>query len=303
MRSVHLSGIGHVHGEPHQLSELRAELGDALAPMAEDIASYRASTAEIWELAAEAAAQSLAGYDADPDALLYVSQNEPDSAGALALLADRLGLRSCASLALSGQDCGNFGPALQLARDLVRSGSRERVLLVLADRARSPRDRLMGSGMSIFSDGAAACLVTTEQARAAGPGFAVEHIAGRTEVRLAEPAVPGEALLTTVRLARDTTAEILAATGRPREDVRHVLFANYRLASQKFLCTAMGFPHEQITTGAVAELAHCFSADVPVTLTQRRADGTLAPGDLLLASASGPYSWSTVALTVEEDRG
>ncbi|MDH6578560.1 3-oxoacyl-[acyl-carrier-protein] synthase III C-terminal domain-containing protein [Kitasatospora sp. MAP5-34] len=296
MRSVHLSAIGHVHGERRKLSELAAELPDDLSALAEDIVTYRVSDAEIWELAAVAAERSLAQCAEPPDALVYVSQNDPDSAGSLARVANRLGLATCDSIAVAGHDCGNFGPALRIARDMVRSGTRQRVLLVLADRARSAQDRLMASGLSLFSDGAAACLVSADAPDSTDASFTVDAIAGRTQVRLDGPDLPGDALLATVRLARDTTADLLAGTGTTPDEFRHVMFANYRTASQKFLCTAMGFPHERILPGSVADLAHCFSADILVTLAQRHADGSLSPGDRLLASASGPHSWSTLAL-------
>ncbi|MCC9306046.1 hypothetical protein LN042_02805 [Kitasatospora sp. RB6PN24] len=298
MPDVHLSAIGYALGEPRELSELQAVLPDDLSVLAEDIVHYRASDAEIWELAAAAAEQSLAGCPEPPDALVYVSQNEPDSATALARLANRLGLTTCPSIALSGHDCGNFGPALGVVRDMVVAGTRRRVLLVLADRAREPRQRLMASGLSLFSDGAAACLVTADAPGTDGATFVLEAAASRTEVRLEEPEVAGTGMLTTVRLAAETIAELLADTGRSRDDFRHVVFANYRTASQKFLCTAMGFGYERILPGAVADQAHCFAADILITLAQRHADGSLSPGDRLLASATGPHAWNTLALSV-----
>jgi 3-oxoacyl-[acyl-carrier-protein] synthase-3 len=52
---------------------------------------------------------------------------------------------------------------------------------------------------------------------------------------------------------------------------------------------------QKLVFGSVADLGHCFSADILITLDQRRADGTLAEGDLVLAAATGTYSWSTTS--------
>ena len=60
----------------------------------------------------------------------------------------------------------------------------------------------------------------------------------------------------------------------------------------------MGFPPESLVLGSVAELAHCFSADILVALSERYVDDTLAPGVRLLASSTGPHSWSTIALEI-----
>ncbi len=295
MPTVHLSAIGHVHGEPREVASLAALLPGP-APEGGGLSHYRESDLETWELAALAAERTLRDCPEPPETLLYVSQNDPDTVGSLGALMDRLGLHTAEHLVLAGHDCGNFGPSLRVAADLLRDPGRRRVLLVLADRAGSARRRVMANGMSVFSDGAASCLVGTAEPAGAGARFAVEAVATSSRVRPDAGDGTQAGILATVELARESVADLARRTGRPAADADHLVFANYRTDSQRFLASAMGLPAERLLLGDVGGLAHCFSADLLVTLDQQHAAGALAPGSRLLAAATGPASWSTIAL-------
>ncbi|KJY28218.1 3-oxoacyl-[acyl-carrier-protein] synthase III C-terminal domain-containing protein [Streptomyces sp. NRRL S-495] len=226
--------------------------------------------------------------------MVYVSENDPDTTGSLARILDRLGLNDVEHLALSGQDCGNLVPAVRVASDALASGRCERVLLLLADRAEG-RDRIMASGLSVFSDGAAACVLSGGPDRA-GPRLRVEAAASRTAVRLADADPAEQGLLSTVRLASETVTALLDTLGRTRADFRYAILPNYRPAAQKFLLAAMRMPPGKLLLGPVTELGHCFSADLLITLHRLAASGALDPGDRLLLATGGPYSWSALAV-------
>ncbi|MER5527209.1 hypothetical protein ABT075_21855 [Streptomyces sp. NPDC002677] len=287
MSTIHLSSFGHARGEPQPVASLADLAGTDIAPLAEEIPQYRASDQALWELAATSCEPALA---ARPDLLLYVSENDPDTAGSLAALAGRLGLSGVPHLALSGNDCGNLGPALSVITALLHGGGHDRVLLVLADRAVAGQ-RVMANGMSVFSDGATACLVTRPDDKS-GPCFAVHAVS--TRVHVTSGADRDTAVLSTIRLAQDSVADVLRATGHARDDHRYIVFPNYRPASQLFLTAATGFPQDRLLLGPVGDQAHCFSADLFHTL-DHHAD-TLRPGDRLLAAVIGPHSWSTLSV-------
>jgi 3-oxoacyl-[acyl-carrier-protein] synthase III len=291
--SIHLSSIGYVHGERRPVAELDLA-GTSLGPLVLEIEHYRASDLDIWQLASAAAERALATAPAAPELLIYVSENDPDRIVSVARVMTQVGLPAVDYLAVSGHDCGNLGPALRVATDALHSGACRRVLLILADRALSGR-RIMASGMSVFSDGAAACVLTRDaEEDASGPQFVMDGLATTSQVRL--DADPDQMILATVRLAKASVARILADTAGERAQYDHVLFGNYRPASQLFLANAMGFPPDKLLLGPVTEFGHCFSADLLVTLHRYRVDGTLRPGSRVLAATTGLYSWSTVAL-------
>ena len=98
--------------------------------------------------------------------------------------------------------------------------------------------------------------------------------------------------------APDVEAQLAKYGSRSKfKGVRHVVLGNYRVTSQKFLASAMGFPPERLLLGRVAELGHCFSADFLVTLAERATDGTVAPGDRVAAAATGTHSLSMLTAT------
>jgi 3-oxoacyl-[acyl-carrier-protein] synthase III len=294
VNAIHLAGIRYTHGQPHSLSELGDMVASGLTGPDHGLASFRASDQEIWQLAAAACESTLADHPEPPDLLIYVSENERQVAGSLARIADRLGLPTVDYLSVSGHGCGNLGLALRVAREALHSGARDRVLLVLADRALDG-DRIMLSGLSVFSDGAASCVVTRDAGEPGGPVFKVESSATVTRVELDSASTGDRGILSIVSMAVDGVARIVQDTGYRVTDFSHVIFANYRVVSQKFLASAMGLPADRLLIGPVGEFAHCFSADILVNLDMFAAAGQIKPGGRVLASATGPYSWSMIA--------
>ncbi|KOV12206.1 hypothetical protein ADK60_32800 [Streptomyces sp. XY431] len=293
MHGTTISAIGYECGDVRPVSDLAGTTTADISPLVTEIVRFRESRREIWDLAATAAERTLATA-ARPDLVVYVSENDPDTTGSLARILDRLGLNDVEHLALSGQDCGNLVPAVRVASDALASGRCERVLLLLADRAEG-RDRIMASGLSVFSDGAAACVLSGGP-DTAGPRLRVEAAASRTAVRLADADPAEQGLLSTVRLASETVTALLDTLGRTRADFRYAVLPNYRPAAQKFLLAAMRMPPGKLLLGPVTELGHCFSADLLITLHRLAASGALDPGDRLLLATGGPYSWSALAV-------
>ncbi|MGY0460007.1 3-oxoacyl-[acyl-carrier-protein] synthase III C-terminal domain-containing protein [Kitasatospora sp. cg17-2] len=293
MHGTTISAIGYECGDLRPVSELAGTTTADISPLVTEIVHFRESRREIWDLAATAAERTLATADR-PDLVLYVSENDPDTTGSLARILDRLGLNDVEHLALSGQDCGNLVPAVRVASDALASGRCERVLLLLADRAEG-RDRIMASGLSVFSDGAAACLLSGGP-EPTGPRLRVEAADSRTAVRPAGADPAEQGLLSTVRLASGTVTALLDDLGRTRADFRYAILPNYRPAAQRFLLAAMRMPPDRLLLGPVTDLGHCFSADLLITLHRLAAAGALDPGDRLLLATGGPYSWSALAV-------
>jgi 3-oxoacyl-[acyl-carrier-protein] synthase-3 len=288
---IYLSAIGYVHGERRSLAEISEEMPVDLRQPKHGLAHYRQSAQEIWELAGTAAERTLATSRRRPRPILYVSEDDPQVPVSLARIARRLDLISAAALSLAGHDCGNLGPALLTAGDALSAGRYERVLLILADRP-LPGTRVMRNGMSIFSDGAAACLVTRDEPDRDGPGFAVDAVHTVTRFASVEP---DQAMLAKVELAAECVAEITAQADVPIEAYQHVILNNYRISAQRFLAAAMGFTRHRLLPGEVADLGHC-SGDLLVTLHQQASSGALAAGDRVMAAATGPHSWSLISL-------
>ncbi|HEV2343298.1 MAG TPA: 3-oxoacyl-[acyl-carrier-protein] synthase III C-terminal domain-containing protein [Actinocrinis sp.] len=296
MRTVHLSAISHVLGEARPIGEL----GDAVAELAHPdhgLAYFRSADQEICELAEAACVRTASLWSGAPDLVLYVSENDGEAADTLARLAQAIGLPGVSLLAVSGHGCGNLGPALRTAAAALHAGEHDRVLLVLADRA-LPGERLMRSGLSVFSDSAAACVITREPEPADGFQAEITAVVTKHQADRDAEGRTSQSILGMAELAEAATADVLRRTNCTPDEFDHVVLANYRIVSQRFLVSAMGVPARSLMIGPVGDLGHCFSADLLISMDSFAATGRIKPGDRLLAAATGTSSWSTMALEV-----
>lgn len=295
MITLHLSALEYVHGGRHSIAELSGRLDAETLGADSGLSHYRVSDLEIWQLAASAGTRTLAGSAEQPDLVVYVTENDHDSSISITRLVRALDLPAARYLRVSGHDCGNLGPALVLARQAIASGEHSRVLLLLADKTldgdRNPANRL-----SVLSDGAVACLITDAPTSFSGAVFAVHGITAITDLDADSPGETGERITSTVALSVAGVTAITQETGRELKDFDHLIFPNYRMIIQQFLCSAMGAPLEQLLLGPMAEFGHCFSADILMTLRHCASTGQIRPKDHLLASCDGPTSWSTLSV-------
>jgi 3-oxoacyl-[acyl-carrier-protein] synthase-3 len=295
---VYLGAISSVHGEPHLVAGLSEDPFDGSPPTDDGVTHYRELRGPIWRSAANVGNRTLERAGTSPDLVIYASQNDSNSTRSLAELSSSLGLPGADMVHVSGHECGNLAPALQLARDALESGCRRTVLLLLADHALEGR-RLMDNGLSVFSDGAAACMVTKEPPR--GPHVRVlEVVVARCHPGQVGP-VAGGGIVTTTRLAAEALRACEEATGMARTDFQHVMFSNYRQASQRFLTAAMQMPPESLLLHDVSDVGHCFSADIVVNLDWCLSNGSFDGRGAVLACVMGPWSWGVIAFEYGEE--
>lgn len=278
-----VGALGAALGEPAPLDLLADEVGtDGLAALAADFDHVLVADGEIWRSAAAAARRSLEEADGLPDLLVYVTQNDPDTTTGLARLAAEVGLEAVARVAVSGHECGNLGPALQLVADALASGRATRALVVLADHAAAGA-RMMRNGMSYFSDGAVAVQVV---AGPEAPDFDVLALVEDVAV-LSIPGAPDTPGL------RDSVAAVRGVVGAlpGSGDARTVVLGHYRTDSRAFLHAATGLRAAVVHTGGRQRSGHVFGADQVLALAE------LPPGEApVLVLSLGP--WTSVGLLV-----
>lgn len=298
LKTIHVSAISYVIGEPRHIDELGNDIAAQLFLPQQGVTHFRVSDKEIWQLAEDVCARSAARAAGVPDLVLYVSENDRHTADSLARIAHKIGQPNIRYLEVSGHGCGNLGPALQLAADMLYSGAHERVLLVFADRALEG-ERLMRNGLSVFSDGAAACMITRDHQGRQGLQAQISAVTTKTQVEVGVADAANAQLLTTAELAAAAAEYISQDTGREISEFDHILLANYRILSQKFLASAIGTSTKHhLLIGPVSELGHCFSADILITLERYTISGKIQQGDRLLAAVIGAHSLSMMAIEI-----
>lgn len=228
--------------------------------------------------------------DTEPDVVVACTDSleELDPTEWVTRYQERSGTELTTTLMVSGHACANAVVGLETCRSLIASGAARTVLLVTADRIRD-RTRFTPVSNSVYSDGAAACLVSTE------PAGSVEILRSGMQGQVSVPASGGMAA------ARATLLSMASASTRAlgevdAADVSHVLSLNLGKTARALLAMAASVPLDKVRTGSPDSRGHCFSADVLLALEDLLVDGSCGPGDRILMLASGRHILSALTL-------
>ncbi|WP_156893631.1 hypothetical protein [Actinokineospora enzanensis] len=237
-------------------------------------------------LAAASAVRTLAG--TRPLAAVYCCETigaRPPASAATAF-AVAAGIPDVPVFTVGGAGCGNLGPGLRVARGLLAAEGPGSVLLAVADRAPGPR--YLPGDLTVLSDGAATCLVSTSPAR---PGF---RLLGSAAVTAADRAGARPGLAA----AKAAAAGVAAAVGRVLteadtavDECALLLVGNYGASVRAMLAAAAGFPSRTVHAPNVAD-GHCFAVDLLHGLR------SLEPSDMdrIVLVATGPHAWTALLL-------
>ncbi|WP_034262988.1 3-oxoacyl-[acyl-carrier-protein] synthase III C-terminal domain-containing protein [Actinospica robiniae] len=211
----------------------------------------------------------------------------------LRTLCRELGLEHALAFKVSHHACASGLLAIDLAGRLLAAhggatpAGEEPLALVLAGEKTFTRDAQIAPEISVFSEGAAACLV--------GPGGDRDRVLsyraalrGEYDGRLSED----PALLTAFNraypeLLEAVIREALDAAGTRLEEIKLIVPHNANRISWRSLSRRTGFPLERILLENVAPYGHCFAADAFINLHTATRQGLLRPGDRYLVAAAG----------------
>jgi 3-oxoacyl-[acyl-carrier-protein] synthase-3 len=240
----------------------------------------------IEELAAAAGRATLEAAALDPsevDALVLCSTRFPGDAdthgGLVSAVLTPLGLDRAACYGVTLNRCANLLVALRLASALVAGGAHRRVLVATADRIDDEAARI--TDFALFSDGAAACLISAD--RLPGPGY---RLLGTAQAQ--DPAALGRSNELSVDLARQVNAELLTPLGLAPADLQQVFPANLYRPVTMLKERQTGFAERQLYTANIERVAHCFAADPLINLVDHAAAGGLGDGGYGLLAVSVP---------------
>ncbi len=199
-----------------------------------------------------------------------------------------LGLTGATAFTVTHHACASTLLAIDVAgRLLATDGDPDALALVLAGEKTFTRDARLVPETSLFSEGAAACLVS----------------AGGTSDRLLSYATsmrgdfdswlttPEEAASRYGHAYPDCLADVLHQAvdeaGLTLDDLTLVLPHNVNSVSWRRLCKRIGLPRERVLLDNVPTLGHCFAADGLINYRTAVERGLLQPGDTYLMAAAG----------------
>jgi len=170
-----------------------------------------------------------------------------------------IGLGDIAFYGVALNRCTNLLAGIDLASALVATGRYRRMLVITVDRVLDEAERMVS--YALFSDAAASCLIGAEPA---GPSFEVLGCANAQDAS----ALAGTAEISS-ELARQVNHRLLEPHGMKLGDICGVMHLNIFLPLVTVKERQAGFTAEQIYTGNVSRLGHCYAADPLINLVDR----------------------------------
>jgi 3-oxoacyl-[acyl-carrier-protein] synthase-3 len=292
---VFLRGASYVLGEREadytaidDLATLAEQFALTPNPMLWGWGGIRTTDRELEELAADSGAASLRAAGLAPssvDALVICCNQIPGPAeGHGQFVRDvltQIGLPDIGFYGVYLNRCVNLLAGLDVARALVVSGRRRRVLVITTDKVAAGTPRM--SQFALFSDGAASCVVAAD---AGG--------AGSYELLGCASAQDAATLEWTSQissdLARQVTDQLVEPHGLKLGDIAALMHANLFKPLVVMKERQAGFSAEQLYTANISRIGHCFAADPLINLVDRTALGHAGPGSYCLLAASVPGS-------------
>jgi 3-oxoacyl-[acyl-carrier-protein] synthase-3 len=254
--------------------------------------SIRRTERPLAELAVETATRTLGSAGSSPadiDALVLCSTSVTGPAEEhgefFAQILAGLGLSDIGLYGIALNRCTNLLAGIDLASALVASGRYRQVLVITTDRVLDEAERMVS--YALFSDGAASCLIGREPA---GASFEVLGCANAQDAgRMTSTAEISSELAITVN------DRLLRPQGMKLDDICGVMHLNVFLPLVTVKERQANYTAEQIYTGNVRRVGHCYAADPLINLVDRPTH----PGHHYLLVASVPGSRSGVLLRKE----
>jgi 3-oxoacyl-[acyl-carrier-protein] synthase-3 len=201
-----------------------------------------------------------------------------------------LGLDRAAVIGLNQQACTSMLGALRLARALIRDDETvKRALCVTADRF--PEGATYEQAYNLISDGAAACVVSTEPR-----GYRIVSSHAITNGALAQASddeTVGSYFNYTHRLIRES----LDKARLSMNDIAWVVPQNTNVKAWAILSRVLKIDLERVYFGSIVDVGHIISSDNMVNLMRLDREGRIKPGQkLLLFMAGFGLNWQSVIL-------
>jgi len=209
-----------------------------------------------------------------------------------------LGLDHALSFTVTQQSCASALLAIDLAgRLLAGDPEPDALALVLTGEKGFTRDARLLPGMSLFSEGASACLVSATGDRDRLLAYACSQ---RGEFDKAG----SESTEAFLREYWPTLAEVirraLEQAGMDLAEIALVLPHNVNVVTWQRVCLLLEFPAERVLLDNVARNGHVFCTDAFANYQTAREHGRLRPGDRYLVAAVGAGDGATFAAMIFE---
>jgi 3-oxoacyl-[acyl-carrier-protein] synthase-3 len=213
-----------------------------------------------------------------------------------------LGLGHALAFTLTQQSCASALQAIDLAGRLLAADADPAgdpdgapLALVFTGEKAFTRDAQVLPGMSLFSEGASACLVSATGGRDRLLSYACSQ---HGEFDPAGGGTPERFQAEYRPLLAEVMARALEQAGTALDDLALILPHNVNLVTWQRMCRLIGFPPERVLLDNIAGNGHVFCADAFLNYQTARERGLLATGDRYLVATVGAGHGATFAAMV-----
>lgn len=304
--SVYIGGFSYELGEQEfDLEELVEIQGDPsniqkLAQMG--IKRYRTSEKPVLELA-KAAINSF--FDKgltrreEIDGIVFCTNSfwcgREFQEGSLSDFWESLGLGNAYPIASSFSFCGNFLTGARTARNYIKSGDFTNVLLVVADRTAQGVTRVVPPMISIGSDAASCCLLTSQPLT----DYEIFPISQSTNARMGQLDPDKDFKAYTQGVAKGVTQNVqkaLSHAGIGRKEITGVIPNNYNKWLTPSMVKLAGLSDELVQLDNIPRFAHAGASDICINLSDYTAGLENPKDEYLLLLSTGPAMWGSVVI-------
>ncbi len=297
---IYLSGLSHAVGDRYPIADLAPLLPDGALRRLTDggIRHYRRSDLPPAHFAFRSLSMTLGStrcQASDLDLVFYCSAElgeEQDGIDGFMKSLNDLGATHVPVIGLGLARCVNLTTAIDLASMLIKARRHQRVAVVTTDGVSFGRTRLVQADASVFSDGAASCLVSAEPA-----DFELLGIGSWSDRRLRlQTAVSEPSMQQTAQGIGRAFCTAATAAGVRAEDIEQMFSLNLTAPLTRFLAKHCGLDKSKLFNRTTAEMGHVFSADILINMQAYLADVGNDHAGPLLALASGDSVWSAMVV-------
>lgn len=289
----------YLYGPRYALGEVKSQYTDivGLRRRAEELrlqvdaalwgwGTFHRTERDVEQLAVDAGTASLRAAEVDAssvDALFVCSTRVPgrseDHGRFMQRVIAGIGLGDVPAYGQTLNRCTNLLVALDLAAALAAVGRHRRILCVTADRVADEAERL--GTFALYSDGAAACLVSAQDDGADGYRLVACDSAQDTATLDGSNQISAD-------LARALNDRLLQPHGLKLGDVSGLMHNNLFKPLVVMKERQAGFAQEQLYLDNIPRIGHCFAADPLINLADRAAAGELRAGRHYILASSVP---------------
>jgi 3-oxoacyl-[acyl-carrier-protein] synthase III len=260
--------------------------------------NYCEDTRTIPEMCMASAMQTLQLTNLTPaqiHAVVFTSSNSDglvadDDETALFAALHAAGFAKTRIIGLTLQACSACGEALQIACDLINDPAKKALVIVFG---KKKANRLGPRANTIFSDGAASCIVSS------GSGeFEICAIESMINTQLGSMGRSGNVAQTHGGLLdlRDLSRKVCAKSGVQAKAMRAFFGTNASLGHLNFMAQAAGMPLDKVYEDDVAAYGHLHSCDNLISLKNYSTKHPLAPNDHVMLTAWSSHVVSAAVL-------